>query len=58
MRSLRMIWTSENGRLVCHWVDSRDREDCGPLSLLTGPERPADRSQTFKILLTPVIAAA
>jgi len=32
MRTLKMTWNRERGRLVCHWVESGDREAPGSLT--------------------------
>ncbi len=32
MRTLKMTWNTERGRLVCHWVQSGEREERGPLT--------------------------
>lgn len=40
MRTLRMMWNTENGHLICHWVDIRDRQERGSLSPVSAPESP------------------
>jgi hypothetical protein len=33
MERLKMSWNTEGGRLVCHWIESREREKSEPFSV-------------------------